>query len=63
MCLRGEVVGVLTLLHTETHTLAEDDARLAQALAESATIGLMHERSLRPAGEVAASSSMRSSAG
>jgi GAF domain-containing protein len=54
MCLRGDVVGVLTLLHTETHTLTDEDARLAQALADSATIGLMHERALRHAHEVTA---------
>jgi len=49
MRLRGEVVGVLTLLHTDPHTLDEPDARLGQALADAATIGLLHERAVRHA--------------
>ena len=49
MRLRDEVIGVLTLLHTDRHTLTAEDARLGQALADAATIGLMHERAIRRA--------------
>lgn len=49
MRLRGEVVGVLTLLHTESHVLTADDRRLGQALADAATIGLLSERAVRRA--------------
>ncbi len=46
---RGQVIGVLTLLHTDPHTLSSPDARLGQALADAATIGLLHERAVRHA--------------
>lgn len=46
---RGQVIGVLTLLHTDTHTMTGPDARLGQALADAATIGLLHERAVRHA--------------
>jgi GAF domain-containing protein len=49
MRLRDDVIGVLTLLHTEVHSLTEADARLGQALADAATIGLLHERAARHA--------------
>jgi GAF domain-containing protein len=49
MKLRDEVIGVLTLLHPEVHALNEPDARLGQALADAATIGLVHERAVRRA--------------
>jgi GAF domain-containing protein len=45
----GDVIGVMTLLHTDPHTLDDADARLGQALADAATIGLLHERALRHA--------------
>jgi GAF domain-containing protein len=45
----GEVIGVMTLLHTDPHILDGADARLGQALADAATIGLLHERALRHA--------------
>jgi GAF domain-containing protein len=46
---RDKVIGELTLLHTDRHTLDGADARLGQALADAATIGLLHERALRHA--------------
>jgi hypothetical protein len=49
MCLRGDVVGVLTLLDDAPHVLADDDRRLGEALADAATIGLIHERTIRQA--------------
>jgi transcriptional regulator with GAF, ATPase, and Fis domain len=49
MCLRGDVVGVLTLLDDAPHVLADDDRRLGEALADAATIGLIHERTIRKA--------------
>lgn len=49
MRLRDDVIGVLTLLHTRPHALSDIDARLGQALADAATIGLIHERAVRRA--------------
>jgi GAF domain-containing protein len=49
---RDQVIGALTLLHTEPHTLDKPDARLGQALADAATIGLLHERAVRHAESV-----------
>jgi GAF domain-containing protein len=46
---RDQVIGALTLLHTEPHTLDTPDVRLGQALADAATIGLLHERAVRHA--------------
>ena len=53
MRLRSDVVGVLTLLHSEPMTLGEDDRRLGQALADAAAVGLLHERAVRRAEVVA----------
>lgn len=52
MRLRGDVVGVLTLLHTDRHALLDDDARLGQALADATTIGLLHVHAPRRAATV-----------
>ncbi|GAA4747325.1 GAF and ANTAR domain-containing protein [Actinomycetospora chibensis] len=49
MRLRDDVIGVLTLLHTDHHALTDADTRLGQALADAATIGLLHERAVRHA--------------
>lgn len=45
--LRTEVIGALNLLREETGELNAVDARAARALANVATIGILHERSLR----------------
>lgn len=42
--LRGEHVGALGLFASEPRTLAEEDELLAQAFADIATIGLLHQR-------------------
>lgn len=47
MRLREETVGALNLFGDETGHLATEDARIVQALADVATIGLMQERALR----------------
>ncbi|MEU6389641.1 ANTAR domain-containing protein [Streptomyces sp. NPDC046939] len=44
--LRGESLGALLLLHTGDRALSPDDLLLAQALADAATIGLLHARTL-----------------
>ena len=45
--LRGRAIGALNLFHRETHVLATADARLAQAMADIATIGILSERAIR----------------
>jgi GAF domain-containing protein len=52
--LHGEVIGAMNLLSTEPGALSDRDARLAQALADVATVGILHERSLRQPELVAA---------
>lgn len=47
MRLRGEGLGALLLLHTESRDLTGGDLLLAQALADAATIGLLHARTRR----------------
>ncbi len=50
MRLRDEVIGVLAVLGTDATTLAPDDVRTVQALADVATIGLLQERAIRLGG-------------
>jgi len=47
MRVRGTVIGTMNLLFTATGSLTERDAKLAQALADVAVIGILQERSLR----------------
>ncbi|POH66387.1 transcriptional regulator [Cryobacterium zongtaii] len=52
--LHGEVIGAMNLLSTEAGALSDRDAQLAQALADVATVGILHERSFRQPEVVAA---------
>ena len=45
--LRGHVIGALNLFRSSTEPLGEEDINLGQALADIATIGLLHERQVR----------------
>jgi GAF domain-containing protein len=54
MRLRERSVGVLTLLHDDAHLLTGHDRALAQALADAATIGLLHQRAVIDAENVVA---------
>ena len=49
MRLRTECIGALNLFHTERGALGEADMVAVQALADVATIGILHERSIREA--------------
>jgi GAF domain-containing protein len=52
--LHGEVIGAMNLLSTHPGPLSDRDAKLAQALADVATVGILHERSFRNPGIVSA---------
>lgn len=45
--LRSQVIGALNLFRSETGAVPETDLRLAQGLADIATIGLLQERAVR----------------
>jgi len=47
MRLRGQVIGALNLFTDRQARLDEDDIAIGQAMADVATIGLLHERNLR----------------
>jgi ANTAR domain/GAF domain len=47
MRLRKQVIGSLNLFHTDPGGLGGDEFRLAQALADAATIGVLQQRSIR----------------
>lgn len=47
MRLRTEIIGALNLFDTDPATLDEESARVGQALADVATIGLLQQRAIR----------------
>lgn len=50
--LRDTTLGTLLLLRTETGDLSAEDATAAQAFADVATIGILHEKALRESHQV-----------
>jgi GAF domain-containing protein len=52
--LHGEVIGAMNLLSTRVGALSHRDSELAQALADVATVGILHERSFREPGIITA---------
>lgn len=52
--LHGEVIGAMNLLSTRVGAFSARDSQLAQALADVATVGILHEHSFREPGVVAA---------
>ncbi|MHB1235644.1 MAG: ANTAR domain-containing protein, partial [Microbacteriaceae bacterium] len=52
MRLRGEIIGTMNLFGTSIGALSPEDAAVAQALADAATIGILHERLIRESGIV-----------
>ncbi|WP_340684099.1 ANTAR domain-containing protein [Amycolatopsis coloradensis] len=53
MRLGEEVLGSVLLLHADAEGLQASDIRLARALADAATIGLVHEREIRQRTDIA----------
>jgi transcriptional regulator with GAF, ATPase, and Fis domain len=53
MRLRDDVIGALNLFSTRSGVLGDDDVRVAQAMADVATIGILQERAIHQGVEVA----------
>ena len=47
MRLRGDVMGVMNVLSSQIREITEEDGRVAQALADLAVLGVLHERNFR----------------
>lgn len=52
--LHGQVIGAMNLMSTDAGALSARDSRLAQALADVATVGIVHERNFRQPAVVSA---------
>jgi hypothetical protein len=50
--LRGDVIGAMNVFATGEHHLDQSSVAVGQALADVATIGLLHQRSIREAGRL-----------